>query len=90
MNIIVFSFISWDNPITRILLRLLLLPVVAGISYEIIKFAGRHDNWFTNLISKPGMWLQYITTNEPDDSQIEVAIAALKAVIPEDRNEDKW
>lgn len=90
ISIIVFSFISWDNPITRILLRLLLLPVVAGISYEIIKFAGRHDNWFTSLISKPGMWLQYITTNEPDDSQIEVAITALKAVIPEDRNEDKW
>lgn len=90
ISIIVFSFISWDNPITRILLRLLLLPVVAGISYEIIKFAGRHDNWFTSLISKPGMWLQYITTNEPDDSQIEVAIEALKAVIPADRSEDKW
>ena len=90
ISIIVFSFISWNNPITRLLLRLALLPVVAGISYEIIKFAGRHDNKLTAIISAPGRWLQYITTNEPDDSQIEVAIAALKAVIPEDKNEDKW
>lgn len=90
ISIIVFSFISWNNPITRLLLRLALLPVVAGISYEIIKFAGRHENWFTKIISAPGMWLQYITTNEPDDSQIEVAIASIKAVIPEDKNEDKW
>ncbi len=90
ISIIVFSFISWNNPLTRLLLRLALLPVVAGISYEIIKFAGRHDNVFTAAISAPGMWLQYITTNEPDDSQIEVAIEAIRAVIPEDRNEDKW
>ncbi len=76
--------------ITRLVLRLLLLPIVAGISYEIIKFAGRHDNAFTRAISKPGMLFQLITTNEPDDSQIEVAIAALKAVIPENKEEDKW
>lgn len=76
--------------ITRLVLRLLLLPVVAGISYEIIKFAGRHDNLLTRIISKPGMMFQHITTNEPDDSQIEVAIAALKAVIPENKEEDKW
>ena len=90
ISIVVFSFISWDNPFTRLLLRLLLLPVVAGISYEIIKFAGRHENWFTKAISAPGMWLQLITTREPDDSQIEVAIAALKAVMPESKEEDKW
>ncbi len=90
ISIIVFSFISWNNAIIRLLLRLALLPVVAGISYEIIKFAGRHDNWFTAAISAPGKWLQYITTNEPDDSQIEVAIASLTAVIPEDKSEDKW
>lgn len=76
--------------ITRLILRLLLLPIVAGISYEIIKFAGRHDNAFTRAISKPGMLFQHITTNEPDDSQIEVAIAALKAVIPENKAEDEW
>lgn len=76
--------------VTRLLLRLLLLPIVAGISYEIIKFAGRHDNALTRAISKPGMWFQLITTNEPDDSQIEVAIAALKAVIPQNGEDDKW
>lgn len=76
--------------ITRLILRLLLLPIVAGLSYEIIKFAGRHDNAFTRAISKPGMMFQHITTNEPDDSQIEVAIAALKAVIPENKTEDEW
>lgn len=76
--------------ITRLLLRLLMLPIVAGLSYEIIKFAGRHDNLFTRIISKPGMMFQLLTTNEPDDSQIEVAIAAIKAVIPENRDDDKW
>ncbi len=90
ISIVIFSFISWNNPFVRLLLRLALLPVVAGISYEIIKFAGRHDNWFTEGLSAPGKWLQYITTNEPDDSQIEVAIESLKAVIPEDKSEDKW
>ncbi len=76
--------------ITRMILRLLLLPIVAGISYEIIKFAGRHDNKFTRAISTPGMWFQRITTNEPEDSMIEVAIAALTAVMPENKEEDKW
>lgn len=90
ISIVVFSFISWENPITRLLLRLALLPVVAGISYEIIKFAGRHDNWLTSVISAPGKWFQHITTKEPDDSQIEVAIASLVAVMPEKSGEDKW
>ena len=74
----------------RALFKILLLPVIAGLSYEVIKFAGRHENWFTKLISMPGMWLQYITTREPDDSQLEVAIASLKAVIPDNKEEDKW
>lgn len=82
------SVLPWV--VTRLFFRLLLLPVVAGISYEIIKFAGRHDNVLTRAISKPGMWFQLITTNEPDDSQIEVAIASLKAVIPENAEDDKW
>lgn len=84
----VFTAMPWA--IWRLILRLILLPIVAGISYEIIKFAGRHDNWFTKAISAPGMWFQYITTNEPDDSQIEVAIASLNAVIPEDKTSDIW
>ena len=76
--------------ITRMILRLLLLPIVAGLSYEIIKYAGRHDNSFTRFISTPGMWFQHITTNEPEDSMIEVAIAALTAVMPENKEDDKW
>ena len=90
ISIVVFSFISWENPFTRLLLRLALMPVVAGISYEIIKFAGRHENCFTRVISAPGKWFQHITTNEPDDSQIEVAIKAFLAVVPEDKEEDRW
>ncbi len=90
VSIILFSFISADNAILRVLIRLLLLPVVAGISYELIKFAGRHSGPVVRVISAPGMWLQKITTNEPDDSQIEVAIEALKAVLTGDKNDDKW
>ena len=90
VSIVVFSFISWSDPFTRLALRLLLLPVVAGVSYEIIKFAGRHDNPFTRVISAPGMWLQKITTNEPTPDQIEVAITALAAAIPENKDDDKW
>lgn len=90
VSIILFSFISAENAILRVLIRLLLLPVVAGISYELIKFAGRHSGVVVRVISAPGMWLQKITTNEPDDSQIEVAIEALKAVLTGDKNDDKW
>ncbi len=90
ISIIVFSFISWDNVFIRIVLRLLLLPVVAGISYEIIRWAGRSQNKLVCLISKPGMMLQKITTREPDDSQLEVAIASMKAVLTGNREDDKW
>ncbi len=90
ISIIIFFFIRFDSIWLKLLCRLVLIPVVAGISYEIIKFAGRHENWFTKLISYPGMLFQYITTREPDDSQIEVAIASLKAVIPEEKGSDKW
>ncbi len=90
VSIILFSFISWDNPWTRLGIRLLLLPVVAGVSYEIIKLAGRSKSKMMRLVSLPGMWLQKITTREPDDSQLEVAIASLKAVLTENREDDKW
>lgn len=76
--------------ITRMVLRLLLLPVVAGLSYELIKYAGRHDNIITRIVSAPGLWFQRITTSEPDDGMIEVAIKALEAVIPENKEDDKW
>ena len=90
ISIIVFFFIKAETWYFRLIFRLLLLPVVAGISYEIIKIAGKYDNVFTRIISKPGMLMQYFTTREPDDSQIEVAIASLNAVITGNREDDKW
>lgn len=90
VSIILFSFISWDNPWTRLGLRLLLLPVVAGLSYEVIKFAGRSKSKLMRAVSTPGMWLQKITTREPDDSQLEIAIAALNAVLTGNAEDDKW
>lgn len=81
------------NAIIRLLLRMgtriLLLPVVAGLSYEVIKLAGK-SNGCVRWLTKPGLWLQRLTTLEPDDSQIEVAIHSMKAVIPEDKESDKW
>lgn len=88
VSIIIFSFLSWDNVWQRLMMRVLLLPLVVGISYELIKLAGRYDNWMTRIISAPGMALQRLTTHEPDDSMIEVAIEALKDVIPENAEEE--
>ena len=65
-------------------------PVVVAIAYELIRLAGRYDNLFTRIISFPGLQIQRITTNEPDDDQIEVAIASMKPVLPEVEGEDKW
>ena len=70
--------------------KLLLLPIVVGITYEINRWAGRHDNGFTKILTAPGMWLQNFTTNEPDDSMIEVGIAAVEAVLPEQEGADRW
>lgn len=90
VSIVVFAFASWKNVFVRIVLRLLLLPLVVGISYEILRFAGRYDNTLTRIISAPGKALQRLTTAEPDDSMMEVAIAAMKAVIPEEKGKDIW
>lgn len=84
LSILIFSVVTWDNVLIRILLKLALLPVVCGISYELIKLAGRYTNVFTRIISAPGLWLQRLTTREPDDGEIEVAITALERVIPDD------
>ena len=73
-----------------ILFKLLLLPLVVGITYEINRWAGRHDNAFTRLITAPGMYMQHFTTNEPDDGMIEVGIAAVKAVLPQKEGADRW
>ena len=90
LSIAIGMFLPWDNVFARFGLQLLMLPVEASIGYELIKLAGRCDNIFTRIISAPGLWLQHITTCEPDDPQIEVAIAALKPCIPEDKNDDQW
>ena len=73
-----------------ILFKLALLPVVVAITYEINRWAGRHDNRFTRILTAPGMWMQNFTTNEPDDTMLEVGIAALKAVLPEEEGSDRW
>ena len=70
--------------------KLMLLPLVVAFSYEINRWVGRHDNWFTRVLSAPGMWFQRFTTNEPDDSMIEIGIEALNAVLPENEGEDRW
>lgn len=75
--------------VLRVLVKLLLIPLIVGFGYELIKFAGRHDNLFTKIISAPGMWLQHITVFEPTDDMIECAIAAVKEVIPGDES-DNW
>ncbi|MCD7835575.1 MAG: DUF1385 domain-containing protein [Lachnospiraceae bacterium] len=80
ISIILFFFIRVDNVAQRVVLRVLLMPVVAGISYEIIRLAGRTDNIFVRIISAPGMWIQRMTTKEPDESMAEVAIASVEAV----------
>jgi len=80
VSIILFMLIRVESTLMRLLTRILLLPVIAGISYEVLKLAGRSDNALVNLISKPGMAIQKMTTKEPDDSMIEVAIQAVEAV----------
>lgn len=90
VSILVFAFLPWSNTFVRAGLKILALPLVMGIAYEIIRFAGRHNNIFTKIISAPGLWLQRLTTHEPDDKMIEVAIAAVMPVLPENPEECKW
>ena len=80
VSIVLFFFIKTDNVAERVAFRILLMPVVAGISYEIIRLAGRCDNIFVRIISAPGMAVQRLTTKEPDEEMAEVAIAAVEAV----------
>ena len=90
VSILLFSVLPWSSTGLRVFLKLLLLPVVMGISYELIKLAGRYDNLATRIISAPGLWLQRLTTFEPDDSMIEVAIAAVKPVLPGRPEDGLW
>lgn len=90
VSIIIFSFLGLHHPLINALLRLLFIPLVAGVAFEILKFAGRHTDWLVmRIINAPGMLFQFLTTREPDDSQIEVALVALKNVLV-DNDADKW
>ncbi len=90
ISVIVGSVISWENTLLRVALKVITLPIVVSISYEIIKLAGRYDNFLSRIISAPGRYLQLITTNEPDDGMIEVAIKAMEPVMPENQAEGTW
>ena len=90
ISILVFSVVTAESRLVQLLLRVVLLPVVIGLSYEVNRFAGRHDGVLSSILRWPGMMLQHITVLEPDDSMIEVAIVSLQHVIPENRQEDKW
>lgn len=90
ISILVMCLVPFTVVWQRVVSSVLLLPLVVGISYECIRLAGNHDNLFTKILSAPGLAMQRITTREPDDSQIEIAIAALKPCIPADKEEDKW
>lgn len=90
ISILIFSVVLWTNILTRVFIKLALMPVVVGVSYEVIKVTAKYENKFTKIFVAPGLWLQRITTKEPMDSQIEVAIDALKHVIPENKDDDRW
>ena len=90
VSILVNSVVTLTNSFARMGCHLLLLPLVVGISYEINRWCGRHDNWLSAALSAPGKWLQHMPTNEPDDSMIECAIRAMELVIPEEKGSDAW
>ena len=84
LSIIFGLFITWDNQVVRVLFKLLTLPLVMGVGYEFLIYAGKHDNFIVRALSAPGLWMQRITTREPDDNQIECAIISLKASMPDE------
>ena len=85
-----FTYVEWRSLWVRLAVHLLLLIPVVGVTYEFNRWVGRHDNVLTRVLSAPGMWMQNFTTNEPDDSMLEVAIEALKLVLPEEKGKDEW
>lgn len=90
ISVLAGAVIQVSNTALRMLLHLALLPLIVGVSYECNRFVGKYDNAFTRAVSAPGMWFQKLTTNEPDDSMIEVGIEALKLVIPDQEGADRW
>lgn len=83
--VLAHALMGWPNVWIRIISRILVLPLIAGVSYELLKWAGRSDNWVVKILSLPGIYLQKLTTKEPNEKQLEVAIAAMKAVLPENK-----
>ncbi len=90
VSVLVNAFVHVDNTFLRMLCHLALLPVVVGISYEINRWCGMHDNFLSKFLSAPGKWLQHLTTSEPDDGMMECAIRAMELVIPEEKGSDRW
>ena len=90
VSVFLYSVLPWGSIGLRVLFKLLLLPLVMGISYELLKWCGRSDNIATRIIRQPGIWVQHLTVFEPDDSMIEVAIAAVTPVLPEDPEDGRW
>jgi uncharacterized protein YqhQ len=84
LSIFAGLFITWDNQLVRALFKILTLPLVMGVGYEFLIYAGKHDNFIVRALSAPGLWMQRITTREPDDAQIECAIISLKASMPDE------
>ena len=90
VSVFLYSVLPWGSIGLRVLFKLLLLPLVMGISYELLKWCGRSDNIATRIIRQPGIWVQHLTVFEPDDSMIEVAITAVTPVLPEDPEDGRW
>ena len=90
VSVFLYSVLPWGSIGLRVVCKLLLLPLVMGISYELLKWCGRSDNLATRIIRQPGIWVQHLTVFEPDDSMIEVAIAAVTPVLPEDPEDGRW
>ncbi len=82
--------LPWTSTALRVVYKLCMFPLLVGISYEILKWAGRSDSLLSKIVSQPGLWMQRMTTFEPDDSMIEVAIAAVTPVLPENQEEARW
>lgn len=90
VNTVIFALFPVGNVFLRMLIQLLLLPFVVGVTYEFNRYVGGHDNPVTNFLAKPGLWMQNFTTFEPDDAMIEVAIEAMRRVIPQEEGKDSW
>ena len=90
LSSVVFTYVDVTNTFARMGLHILLLPIIVALTYEFNRLVGRYDNWFTRLMTAPGMWMQNWTTFEPDDSMIEVGIRAFQLVLPEEKGKDQW